>query len=180
MLHGNNFEVRVRWKNRYGREMSYSQGFEGVIPYLERNWLQAETDVQRARWAEYLREVPCAVCGGKRLKPEVLAVLVDEHSIADVADLSISDAQHFMDTVQLSARDAKVAAQVLREIRARLEFLSQVGPDLPHASPGRRARSPAARRSASGSPPRSAPGSPACSTCWTSRASASTSGTTAG
>ncbi|HEY0373444.1 MAG TPA: excinuclease ABC subunit UvrA, partial [Amnibacterium sp.] len=95
--------------------------------YLERNWLQAETDVQRARWAEYLREVPCAVCGGKRLKPEVLAVLVDGHSIADIADLSIADAQRFMQTVELSERDAKVAAQVLREIRARLEFLTEVG-----------------------------------------------------
>ena len=127
VLHGNNFEVRVKWKNRYGREMSYSQGFEGVIPYLERNWLQAETDVQRARWAEYLREVPCAVCGGKRLKPEVLAVLVDGHSIADVAELSIADAQRFMLTVDLTERQARIAAQVLREIRARLAFLTEVG-----------------------------------------------------
>ncbi|WP_345480263.1 excinuclease ABC subunit UvrA [Amnibacterium soli] len=127
VLHGNNFEVRVKWKNRYGREMSYTQGFEGVIPYLERNWLQAETDVQRARWAEYLREVPCAVCNGKRLKPEVLAVLVDGHSIADVAELSIADAAAFMETVRLSDRQAHIAAQVLREIRARLEFLLEVG-----------------------------------------------------
>jgi excinuclease ABC subunit A len=127
VLHGNNFEVRVKWKNRYGREMSYTQGFEGVIPYLERNWLQAETDVQRARWAEYLREVPCAVCHGKRLKPEVLAVLVDGHSIADVAELSIADAARFMDTVELTSREARIAAQVLREIRARLEFLLEVG-----------------------------------------------------
>ncbi|WP_375405363.1 excinuclease ABC subunit UvrA [uncultured Amnibacterium sp.] len=127
VLQGNNFEVRVRWKNRYGREMSYSQGFEGVIPYLERNWLQAETDVQRARWAEYLREVPCAVCNGKRLKPEVLAVLVDGRNIADVAELSIADAAAFMETVHLSEREAKIAAQVLREIRARLEFLLEVG-----------------------------------------------------
>jgi excinuclease ABC subunit A len=127
VLHGNNFEVRVKWKNRYGREMSYTQGFEGVIPYLERNWLQAETDVQRARWAEYLREVPCAVCHGKRLKPEVLAVLVDGHSIAGIAELSIADAAAFMETVRLSEREARIAAQVLREIRARLEFLLEVG-----------------------------------------------------
>ncbi|WP_375389197.1 excinuclease ABC subunit UvrA [uncultured Amnibacterium sp.] len=127
VLQGNNFEVRVRWKNRYGREMSYTQGFEGVIPYLERNWLQAETDVQRARWAEYLREVPCAVCGGKRLKPEVLSVLVDGRSIADVADISIAGAAEFMETVVLTDRQARIAAQVLREIRARLEFLLEVG-----------------------------------------------------
>ena len=127
VLHGNDFEVRVKWRNRYGREMSYTQGFEGVIPYLERNWLQADTDVQRSRWAEYLREVPCAVCGGKRLKPEVLAVLVDGHSIADVADVSIADAARFMDTVRLSDRQATIAAQVLREIRVRLAFLTEVG-----------------------------------------------------
>ncbi len=127
VLHGNNFEVRVRWKNRYGREMAYSQGFEGVIPYLERNWLQAETDAQRARWSEFLREVPCPVCNGKRLRPEVLAVQVDGRSIADIADLSIADAQVFMHTVQLSPRQAKIAAQVLREIRVRLEFLAEVG-----------------------------------------------------
>ncbi|WP_375400196.1 excinuclease ABC subunit UvrA [uncultured Amnibacterium sp.] len=127
VLHGNDFEVRVKWKNRYGREMSYTQGFEGVIPYLERNWLQAETDVQRARWAEYLREVPCPVCGGKRLKPEVLAVLVGGSSIADIAALSLAQAAEFMHTVQLTPRQAKIAAQILREIQARLEFLTEVG-----------------------------------------------------
>lgn len=127
VLRGNNFEVRVRWKNRYGREMAYTQGFEGVVPYLERNYLQAETDVQRARWAEYLREVPCPVCDGKRLKPEVLGVLVDGRNIAEVAALSLSDASEFMATLQLTDRQAKIAAQVLREIRLRLEFLVQVG-----------------------------------------------------
>ncbi|MCU1437777.1 MAG: excinuclease subunit UvrA [Naasia sp.] len=127
VLLGNNFEVRVKWKNRYGREMSYTQGFEGVIPYLERNYLQAESDSSRARWAEYLREVPCPVCGGKRLKPEVLAVRVDGHSIADVADLSLAKAAEFVNELKLNERDVKIAAQVLREIRMRLDFLLQVG-----------------------------------------------------
>jgi excinuclease ABC subunit A len=124
---GNNFEVRVKWKNRYGREMSYTQGFEGVIPYLERNYLQAESDSARARWAEYLREVPCPVCSGKRLKPEVLAVMVDGHSIADVSDLSLAKASEFVNSLSLNERDVKIAAQVLREIRMRLDFLLQVG-----------------------------------------------------
>ena len=78
MLRGDNFEVKVRWRNRYGREMSYTSGFEGVVPYIERQYLQAETDVQRARWAEYLREVPCPVCRGRPLKPEVLSVLIHD------------------------------------------------------------------------------------------------------
>ena len=80
VLHGNNFEVRVKWKNRYGREMSYTQGFEGVIPYLERNWLQAETDVQRARWAEYLREVP--VRGVRRQAAEARGARASSSTVA--------------------------------------------------------------------------------------------------
>ena len=127
VLRGNNFEVTVKWKNRYGREMKYSTGFEGVIPYMERKYLEAETDTQRQRVAEYLREIPCPVCHGKRLKPEVLAVLVDERSISDICELSLTDAYAFMANLTLSVRDARIAAQVLREIRLRLEFLVEVG-----------------------------------------------------
>jgi len=127
VLEGNDFEVQVKWRNRFGREMKYTTGFEGVMPYIERKYAEAESDTQRQRYSEYLREIPCAVCKGKRLKPEVLAVLVDGHNIADVADLSLSEAFDFMNGVQLTTREAKIAAQVLREIRVRLEFLLEVG-----------------------------------------------------
>ena len=127
VLRGEDYKVTVKWKNRYGREMRYASGFEGVVPYIERQWLQAESDTQRGRWGEFLREVPCPVCNGDRLKPEVLAVQVHGHSIAEVARLSLSDARDFMETLQLSDREAKIAAQVLREIRVRLDFLLQVG-----------------------------------------------------
>ncbi len=127
VLHGNNFNVRVKWKNRYGREIQYSSGFEGVVPYIERQYLQAETDVQRARWAEYLREVPCSDCDGARLKPEVLAVKINDKSIADITRVSLLDARDFMDNLVLTDRQAHIAAQVLREIRARLNFLIEVG-----------------------------------------------------
>ncbi|WP_454108489.1 excinuclease ABC subunit UvrA [Leifsonia shinshuensis] len=127
VLRGDNFEVKVRWKNRYGREMSYTSGFEGVVPYIERQYAQAETDTQRARWAEYLREVPCPVCQGKRLKPEVLSVLVHGASIADASLLSLSDARAFMEKLHLTEREQKIGAQVLREIKIRLDFLIQVG-----------------------------------------------------
>ncbi|MCF8540846.1 MAG: excinuclease ABC subunit UvrA [Aurantimicrobium sp.] len=127
VLTGNDFNVKVRWKNRYGREVAYSSGFEGVIPYIERQYLQAETDVQRARWSEFLREVPCLECSGKRLRPEVLAVRVADRSISDITELSLADAQAFMNDISLSERDAHIAAQVLREIRARLAFLVEVG-----------------------------------------------------
>jgi excinuclease ABC subunit A len=127
VLYGNNFNVRVKWKNRYGREVTYSSGFEGVVPYIERQYLQAETDVQRARWSEFLREVPCHECQGKRLKPEVLAVTVNDLSISDFAELALVEARDFMDHLVLSDREAMIAAQVLREIRARLDFLIEVG-----------------------------------------------------
>ncbi len=127
VLRGENYKVTVRWKNRYGREMRYSSGFEGVVPYIERQYLQAESDTQRQRWAEFLREVPCPVCNGDRLKPEVLAVLVHGHSIADASRLSLGDAQAFFARLELTEREAKIAAQVLREIRLRLDFLIQVG-----------------------------------------------------
>ncbi|MGP6171758.1 excinuclease ABC subunit UvrA [Microbacterium sp. A204] len=127
VLRGDNYKVTVKWKNRYGREMRYASGFEGVVPYIERQYAQAESDTQRARWGEYLREVPCPVCDGTRLKPEVLAVKVHNRSIAEVSQLSLSDARTFMEQLTLTEREAKIAAQVLREIRLRLDFLLQVG-----------------------------------------------------
>ncbi|GLJ78808.1 excinuclease ABC subunit UvrA [Microbacterium imperiale] len=139
VLRGENYKVTVKWKNRYGREMRYASGFEGVIPYIERQYLQAETDTQRQRWAEYLREVPCPACDGDRLKPEVLAVRVHDSSIADVARLSLADAQAYFNQLELTEREAKIAAAVLREIRARLDFLIEVG--LNYLSLGRAAGS---------------------------------------
>ncbi|MCU1528718.1 MAG: ABC-ATPase UvrA, partial [Frondihabitans sp.] len=127
ILEGNDFEVTVRYRNRFGREMKYTTGFEGVMPYIERKYAEAESDTQRQRYQSYLREIPCVVCKGKRLKPEVLAVLVDGQNIADVSDLSLSEAFAFMNDVELTAREARIAAQVLREIRVRLEFLLEVG-----------------------------------------------------
>lgn len=127
VLRGNDFKVNVRWKNRFGREVKYTSGFEGVIPFIERQYAEAESDNRRERWSEFLREVPCHVCNGQRLKPEVLAVTVDNESIASVGEFSLLDAKHFFDRVELSERDAKIAAQVLREIRLRFDFLIEVG-----------------------------------------------------
>jgi len=127
ILGGNNFEVTVKWKNRFGREMKYTTGFEGVMPYIERKFLEAETDASRQRYQSYLREIPCPVCDGKRLKPEVLAVTVNNQSISDVCELSLSDSYEFMAQLTLTDREARIAAAVLREIRLRLEFLTEVG-----------------------------------------------------
>ena len=127
VLHGNDFKVNVRWRNRFGREVKYSSGFEGVIPFIERQYAEAESDAKRDRWSEFLREVPCSACNGQRLKPEVLAVTVNGRSIAAVGEFSLLDAKGFFDDVELTEREAKIAAQVLREIRLRFDFLIEVG-----------------------------------------------------
>jgi excinuclease ABC subunit A len=127
ILYGNNFEVTVKWRNRFGREMKYTTGFEGVIPYIERKNLEADTEWTRQRFASYLRETPCPVCNGKRLKPEVLAVTVNDFSISDACELSLVKAHDFMTALTLTDREAHIAAAVLREIRLRLEFLIEVG-----------------------------------------------------
>ncbi|MGO1234854.1 MAG: excinuclease ABC subunit UvrA [Microbacterium gubbeenense] len=127
VLYGQDYKVNVRYKNRWGREVRYASGFEGVVPYIERQYAQAESDTQRARWADYLREIPCSTCGGARLKPEVLAVRVADRSIADVASLSLDESMQLMNSIELTDREAQIAAQVLREIRVRLEFLLRVG-----------------------------------------------------
>ncbi|MEY4993885.1 MAG: hypothetical protein RIS82_1007 [Actinomycetota bacterium] len=129
VLHGNNFDVQVKWKNKYGRELRYTTGFEGVLSYIERKYLESENDYARAKWSGFLREIPCPACSGQRLKPEVLAVKVADLSIAQVAAMSLGDAVKFFENLVLAERDVKIAAQVLREIRARLDFLIAVGLD---------------------------------------------------
>lgn len=127
VLYGKDFTVNVQWKNRFGREVKYTSGFEGVIPFIERQYAEAESDARRDRWAEFLREVPCHACHGRRLKPEVLAVTIQGESIASVSEFSLTDAQQFFETVTLTEREAQIAAQVLREIRLRFTFLIEVG-----------------------------------------------------
>ena len=127
VLYGNNFKVNVRWKNRFGREVKYSSGFEGVIPFIERQYAEAESDAKRDRWSEFLREVPCHACNGQRLKPEVLAVTINNESIAAVGEFSLLNAKRYFEEVTLTDREAKIAAQVLREIRLRFDFLIEVG-----------------------------------------------------
>jgi len=129
ILNGNDFEVQVKWRSKYGREMRYTSGFEGVLPYVERRYLEADSDWARGKWSEFLREIPCPECDGSRLRPEVLAVKVHEKSIHDVAAMSLRNAHGFLETIELTDREATIAAQVLREIRARLDFLLAVGLD---------------------------------------------------
>jgi excinuclease ABC subunit A len=127
VLYGNNHEIVMKWRNRYGRKVSMSRGFEGVVSYIERKLNETESDQQKERYASFHRIVPCESCSGARLAPAVLAVTINEQSISAVCDLSLAHAHEFMTRLELSERDQLVAAAVLREITARLEFLLHVG-----------------------------------------------------
>ncbi len=129
VLHGQDYEVKVRYKNRWGRERQYSTGFEGVVRFIERRYAETESDWSKERYEAYMREVPCPVCDGARLKPEVLAVKVGGKSIWDVCRLPINEARDFLDALELGARERAIATQVLKEIQARLGFLVDVGLD---------------------------------------------------
>ncbi|WP_309130180.1 excinuclease ABC subunit UvrA [Brevibacterium sp.] len=127
ILTGKDYEVHVKYKNRFGRERTYSTGFEGVYQYIQRKHEETESDWSRERYESYMREIPCASCQGTRLKPEALAVKVGGRSIAEVAELALDEAAEFLGAMELSGRDAAVAAQVMKEINARLGFLLDVG-----------------------------------------------------
>ena len=122
-------QVHLHYKNRFGRTRSYYTHYEGVIPFLQRRHTEAESDSTREQIEGYMREVPCRACGGARLKPESLAVTVSGKSIFELCDLSIRDATHFVADLTLSERDHLIADRVLKEVRARLQFLVDVGLD---------------------------------------------------
>ncbi|MYS19443.1 MULTISPECIES: excinuclease ABC subunit UvrA [unclassified Streptomyces] len=129
LLHGHKSEVRIAYKTRYGRERAYNAQFEGAIPFVKRRHQDSESDSSRERFEGYMREVPCPTCHGKRLKPIVLAVTVQDRSIADIAAMSISDCAEFLGAMKLNARDKKIAERVLKEVNERLKFLVDVGLD---------------------------------------------------
>lgn len=127
ILNGRNYEVKVKFRNRWGRERSYTTGFEGALTYIQRKKEETESQLVVDRMDSYMREVPCSACQGARLRPEVLAVTIGDLSIAQLSDLSIRDAKDFLDSVTLEERSSVIAAPILTEIQARLKFLVDVG-----------------------------------------------------
>jgi excinuclease ABC subunit A len=129
ILDGHATKVHVQHTNRYGRRRSYYTSFEGVRPYIERRHSEAESDTSRERFEGYMRQVPCPVCKGSRLKPVSMAVTIGGMSIADVCRLPIDEAAAFLRTLDLSPRERQIAERVLKEIQERLRFLLDVGLD---------------------------------------------------
>ncbi len=139
ILNGHNHKVTVSYTNRFGRTRSYSTGFEGVIPWVERRHAEAESDSSREKHAGYMREAPCPACHGTRLKPLVLAATLGGRtkgeyteggrSIAEVAAMPVGECADFLRNLKLGKREAQIAERVLKEVNERLQFLVDVGLD---------------------------------------------------
>ena len=121
--------VQVRYQNRFGRRRVYQARYEGVVPHLMRRHDETDSDASRENIEGYMRQVPCPDCGGARLNPLSLAVTVDGHNIHELCAMSIADAAKTLAELRLDDRDTMIAEQVLKEIRARLGFLLDVGLD---------------------------------------------------
>ncbi|SIS23862.1 excinuclease ABC subunit UvrA [Williamsia sterculiae] len=132
VLNGSEHQVHVRFRNRYGRTRSYYTEFEGVMPFLHRRMDQTESEQMKERYEGYMREIPCPVCSGARLRPEILAVTLDhprfgEKSIAEVCALSVSECADYLSDLALGEREQAIAGRVLKEVQARITFLLDVG-----------------------------------------------------
>jgi excinuclease ABC subunit A len=129
VLHGLPERVHVSYTNRYGRKRSYKAKIEGVIPSLLRRHAETESSHVREQVEQYMREVPCPTCEGRRLKPIVLGVTIGGVSIAELTGMSVAEADAFVAGLELSDRETLIGARVVKEIRARLTFLLDVGLD---------------------------------------------------
>ncbi len=127
IMAGQGDSVTVKYRNRYGRDRSYTTGFEGVLPFVKRRHVEADSDAGRDRFAGFMREVPCLSCHGARLKPQSLAVKIASMSISEIAALPIGDCSAFLSALSLSDRDKAIAERVLKEVNERLAFLVDVG-----------------------------------------------------
>ncbi|NBU33160.1 excinuclease ABC subunit UvrA [bacterium] len=105
----------------------YDSTYEGVIPNLERRHKETDSDFMRREIGRFMIEKPCHACGGKRLKPEVLAVTIQGASIMDMCELPVREAVEFFGTLKLPQKELDIARQILKEINARLQFMQEVG-----------------------------------------------------
>ncbi len=115
------------YKVSLGSGRVFDTAYEGVIPNLERRHKETDSEFMRKDIERFMRERPCHVCGGRRLKPEVLAITVNGSSIMDVCELSISEAIDYFNSMKLNDKEQTIAEQVTKEICARLKFMNDVG-----------------------------------------------------
>lgn len=118
--------IHVEYERDYGGGF-FETAFEGVIPTLERRYHETQSDSMKEAYEAFMSKIPCSTCGGKRLKPEVLAVTIGNKSIADVCGMSITDVLAFIDGLVLSESEKIIASRIYKELKARLHFLVNVG-----------------------------------------------------
>lgn len=124
-----NEKFHFNYINLFGEEKVHTGKYEGVIPNLERRYRESTSDWVREEIETFMNENACVVCKGQRLKPEVLAVKVNGYNIAEVTDMTILEAADFFENLQLTERQQLIGHQILKEIKARLNFLVNVGLD---------------------------------------------------
>ncbi len=130
ILYGKNGErIRVNYVNSYGEKNSFTSSFEGVVTNLRRRYLETKSDASREEIEKYMTTTLCPRCRGKRLREEILWVLIGDKSINDVTSLSIRECYQFFESLALSPREHIIARQVIKEIQERLKFLIDVGLD---------------------------------------------------
>ncbi|HYH28260.1 MAG TPA: excinuclease ABC subunit UvrA, partial [Actinomycetota bacterium] len=131
ILYGTDEEIYVKYRNRYGRTRSYYTTFEGVVPNQERRYEETDSEYARSRIEQFMREVPCRTCKGARLKAESLAVTVGGINISELTSRSVRGTLSFLEELEpgMTERERTIAERLLKEIRARLGFLVDVGLD---------------------------------------------------
>ncbi|MBQ2712001.1 MAG: excinuclease ABC subunit UvrA [Clostridia bacterium] len=127
LLYGNGGEKLQLDYNAYGFTGTFERSYEGIIPNLERRYRETTSDYVKAEIEKYMKTMPCPDCHGKRLKKEALAVTVGGKSIVDFCELSVEDALVFVEGLSLTETELLIADRILKEIKARLRFLTNVG-----------------------------------------------------
>jgi excinuclease ABC subunit A len=128
ILYGTDENIHYKYESRYSdSRWEYRGSFEGIIPNLERVYKQTESESKREELMQFMRELPCDDCHGRRLRKEALSVKIQGKSIMDICDLSIDDCYKFFQTIELSETERYIAKTILKEIISRLEFLRNVG-----------------------------------------------------
>lgn len=127
-LHGSDRTVKVSYSGRWSTGV-YDVQFEGLIENTKRRYRETSSDSAKAMFEEYMQITPCPACHGQRLKPEALAVTVADKNIYEMTTMSIKDLRKFLEEMQLSEQQMQIGRLVLREIKARVKFLDDVGLD---------------------------------------------------
>jgi excinuclease ABC subunit A len=126
LIHGADKTVNVHYKGSRG-EGDYPILFDGLIKNVEQRYRETFSETAKAEYQEFMRITPCQLCGGQRLKKESLAVTVDNKNIYEITSMSVDELQNYLENLKLSEHQELVGAQVLKEIRARVGFLVDVG-----------------------------------------------------